>query len=57
VTQLVDEGNPHLRTAEIAERAEVDLSSLARSRGPLPVGRRCPAPRHSGRPPAGEDGR
>jgi AcrR family transcriptional regulator len=28
VTQLVDDGNPHLRTAEIAERAEVSVRSI-----------------------------
>jgi AcrR family transcriptional regulator len=28
VTQLVDEGNPHRRTAEIAERAEVSVRSI-----------------------------
>jgi AcrR family transcriptional regulator len=30
VTQLVDEGNLHLRTAEIAERAEVSVRSIFR---------------------------
>jgi AcrR family transcriptional regulator len=28
VTQLVDDGNPYLRTAEIAERAEVSVRSI-----------------------------
>lgn len=28
MTQLVDDGNPHLRTAEIAERAEVSVRSI-----------------------------